>query len=39
MTYAATYLVYGFHNPVDSGVTTYSLVLRIDKDDFEILVR
>lgn len=27
-----------FHDPVDSRITTNSLVLRIDKDDLEIFV-
>jgi len=33
------YLVDRLNNPVDPGITTNCLVLRIDKDDFEILVR
>lgn len=31
-------LVYGFGKPIDPRVAAYSLVLRIDHDDFEVLV-
>ena len=32
------YFVNRIDNPVDSGITTNSFVLRVDKDDFEVLV-
>jgi hypothetical protein len=32
------YLVNGLDDPVDAGITTDGLVLRIDEDDFEVLV-
>lgn len=35
---ASPYLVYGVDDPVDTGITADSLVLRINEDDFEILV-
>ena len=32
------YLVHRLDNPVDAGVTADSLVLRVDKDDLEVLI-
>jgi len=33
-----TYLVDGVDDPVDARITTDGLVLRVDEDDFEVLV-
>jgi hypothetical protein len=30
--------MHGVDNPVDSGISTYSLVLRVNQDDLKILV-
>lgn len=34
----AAYLVHRVDDPVDAGITTDGLVLRVDQDDFEVLV-
>ena len=31
--------MHGLDDPIDAGITANSLVLRVDKDDFEIFVR
>lgn len=33
-----TYLVDWFHDPIDSGIATYGFMLRIHKNDLEVLV-
>lgn len=33
------YLVNGLHYPIDASITTNGFVLRVDKDNLEILVR
>lgn len=36
--YSASYLVNRVDDPVDAGIATDSLVLRVDQDDFKVLV-